>query len=101
MWNIFLYICIYPAVFFFLQISEIEELNLSLGRKNTELHHSLDEQATMYKAQVNNQSRATLFLKVQLPAISSNSTEFIETIFNYLDWNLEPLYYYNYIKLVR
>ena len=86
MWNNFFYICIYPAVFFFLQISEIEELNLSLGRKNTELHHSLDEQATMYKAQVNNQSRATLFLKVQLPAISSNSTEFLKIIFNYI-WN--------------
>ena len=85
---------IYPAVFFFLQISEIEELNLSLGRKNTELHHSLDEQATMYKAQVNNQSRATLFLKVQLPAISSNSTEFLKIIFNYI-----ILYSINYSRL--
>ncbi len=34
------------------QMSEIEELNVNLNRKNAELHSSLEVQASNYKAQV-------------------------------------------------
>jgi hypothetical protein len=33
-------------------MSELEELNLSLSRKNSELHSSMEVQLTSYKAQV-------------------------------------------------